>query len=599
MPEPLPPDAQISARWADALLIARLLAVGGSSLGGVRLQSGAGPVRDRWLEVVQQLAGRCVPWIRIPASVAPSRLKGGIDIAASLRAGMRVEETGLLGRADGGFAVLAMAERTERGVAAIFAQELDISRENGSGGFCLIALDEAEKGDVPMSSALVDRLDIALNLNGIAMRETCMADDEAVTRPAIAPEAVEFPDDLLSALGEAILTIPGTSMRKYQAVARLARMVAAIDDRSLVTPPDCAAAIRLCLGAFASGEAVSDDEQEEVDHEEQQPPNVENGESDPGEQQSADDPGEPDQDQDIVRDGEVPEEMMIAAAAASRAVSALLARADTGRATNLARTGKSGAMRSGSRRGRPAGLVNRPPYAEARPDVVATLRAAIPWQRLRNPEASGNWQAGTALRVLPTDFRYMRFRHRTESTAIFAVDASGSTAISRLSEAKGAIELLLGDCYVRRDNVALVAFRGFAAETLLEPTRSLVRAKRSLTGLPGGGATPLAGGIMRSIELANMVRRRGQSPLIVYLTDGRGNIALDGSPNRERAAEEASSLARQCGAMGFRSIFIDIAQRPRDTARALASAMNADYWPLPHVNAAVISSIVSRTMRGG
>ncbi|MEZ5800548.1 MAG: hypothetical protein R3D29_08845 [Nitratireductor sp.] len=350
MPEPLPPDAQISARWADALLIARLLAVGGSSLGGVRLQSGAGPVRDRWLEVVQQMAGRRVPWIRIPASVAPSRLKGGIDIAASLRAGMRVEETGLLGRADGGFAVLAMAERTERGVAAIFAQALDISRENGSGGFCLIALDEAEKGDMPMSSALVDRLDIALNLNGIAMRETCMADDEAVTRPAISPGAVEFPDELLSALGEAILTIPGTSMRKYQAVTRLARMVAAIDDRSLVTPPDRAAAIRLCLGAFASGEAASEDEQEDVHQEEQQPPNVENGESDPGEQQSADDPGEPDQDHDIVRDGEVPEEMMIARRGCVEAVSALLARADTGRATNLARTGKSGAMRSGSRR---------------------------------------------------------------------------------------------------------------------------------------------------------------------------------------------------------------------------------------------------------
>jgi magnesium chelatase subunit D len=63
-------------------------------------------------------------------------------------------------------------------------------------------------------------------------------------------------------------------------------------------------------------------------------------------------------------------------------------------------------------------------------------------------------------KVLPSDFRYIRFRHRTESTAIFAVDASGSTAMERLAEAKGAIELLLGDCYVRRDHVALITFRG-------------------------------------------------------------------------------------------------------------------------------------------
>ena len=42
-----------------------------------------------------------------------------------------------------------------------------------------------------------------------------------------------------------------------------------------------------------------------------------------------------------------------------------------------------------------------------------------------------------------------------------------------------AVELLLADCYVRRDRVALIAFRGNGAELLLPPTRSLVRAKRS------------------------------------------------------------------------------------------------------------------------
>ncbi|MCB1456281.1 MAG: VWA domain-containing protein [Nitratireductor sp.] len=591
-------------RWADALLIARLLAAGGSSLGGVRLRSGAGPVRDRWLECLQQMAGKSRPVIRVPASVAPSRLTGGIDIAASLRAGQRVEETGILGRAEGGMVILAMAERTERGVAAILAQELDRSRERGQCGFCLIALDEAERGDAAMSAALADRLDITLDLNGIAFGETLVpdaapaAEPEHGALPATAARA-EIPQALLVALAEAITGIPGASMRKFQAAVRLARMIADLEGRKEAIAPDCAAAIRLCFGAVGTGEMQETDEEESHQDDSQSSGDADIPESSAADQKPGEDRDEQMDEREQFRDGEVPDEMMVAAANASRAVSALLARADNGRASALARTGKSGAVRSGSRRGRPAGLVNRPPHAEARPDVVATLRAAIPWQKIRNPEAQAGWQAGTALRILPTDFRYVRFRHRTESTAIFAVDASGSTAISRLSEAKGAIELLLGDCYVRRDNVALVAFRGFAAETLLEPTRSLVRAKRSLTGLPGGGATPLAGGIMRSLELASMVRRRGQSPLIVYLSDGRGNIALDGTANRERAAEEANSLARQCGAMGFRSIFIDIAQRPRETARELASAMNADYWPLPHVNASLITSIVSRTMKGG
>jgi magnesium chelatase subunit D len=102
------------------------------------------------------------------------------------------------------------------------------------------------------------------------------------------------------------------------------------------------------------------------------------------------------------------------------------------------------------------------------------------------------------IEVHPDDFRIVRFRQRTETSIVFAVDASGSTtALHRLGEAKGAVELLLTDCYVRRDHVALIAFRGRDATLSLPPTRSLARAKRCLAGLPGGGATPLATGIER------------------------------------------------------------------------------------------------------
>jgi len=104
--------------------------------------------------------------------------------------------------------------------------------------------------------------------------------------------------------------------------------------------------------------------------------------------------------------------------------------------------------------------------------------------------------------VRPADIHLSRYETRRDRLLIFTVDASGSAALARLAEAKGAVELLLAQAYARRDQVALVAFRGDGAETLLPPTRSLVQAKRRLAGLPGGGGTPLAAGLLAAGEMA-------------------------------------------------------------------------------------------------
>ena len=69
-----------------------------------------------------------------------------------------------------------------------------------------------------------------------------------------------------------------------------------------------------------------------------------------------------------------------------------------------------------------------------------------------------------------------RFEKQSESLLIFLGDASGSNAIGRLNEAKGAIEILLSDAYAKRDNVALISFSGLKADPLLLPTKSLVTA---------------------------------------------------------------------------------------------------------------------------
>ena len=198
----------------------------------------------------------------------------------------------------------------------------------------------------------------------------------------------------------------------------------------------------------------------------------------------------------------------------------------------------------------------------------------------------------------PEDFRIRRFVQKRESTTIFVVDASGSAALQRLAEAKGAVELLLAKAYVSRARVALIAFRGSTAETLLAPTRSLTRARRSLADLPGGGGTPLALAFDAAVDLALAEKARDRTPLVVMLTDGRANIARDGAPGRAAAEADALAAAARLGASGVGSAYLDTSPRPASGADRFAKAMGGVYAPLPYADAARVSGVVDDLRSG-
>jgi len=253
-----------------------------------------------------------------------------------------------------------------------------------------------------------------------------------------------------------------------------------------------------------------------------------------------------------------------------------------------------GQKRKGNRRGRPLPSRWGKLDGRARLDVVATLRAAAPWQPIRRkmtPDRDG-------LLVRQSDLRLKRYEVKSDRLIVFAVDASGSAAISRLNEAKGAIELLLGQAYAARDHVALVSFRGDCAESLLAPTRSLVQTKRKLAALPGGGGTPLASGMQEAMLVATNARGRGMTPVIVIATDGRANIALDGRADRAQAREDATKMAGHLRAGGFETLVIDMSNRPQPDLRDLAQHLDAQYLPLPRADAEKLSGAVRMVLDG-
>ena len=212
-------------------------------------------------------------------------------------------------------------------------------------------------------------------------------------------------------------------------------------------------------------------------------------------------------------------------------------------------------------------------------------------QRIRNAGSKK-----TTLQIRASDLHIKQFEQKSDRLVIFVVDASGSSAVGRLAEAKGAVEYLLADAYARRDHVALVAFRGESAELLLPPTRSLVQTKRRLASLPGGGGTPLASGLEQGLTQAVSAQRRGMTPILCVLTDGRANIARDGSPDRKQAAQDAKDMGKQICAIGVNAIIIDTGNRPEPQLRTLAAVMDANYISLPRANSANISTAVSAAL---
>lgn len=583
-----------TAIWRQACLAAALFAIDPAGTGGVLLRAPLGPARERWRALLASLLPEEAPLRRVPAGVADDRLIGGLDLPATLRLGRPVIDRGLLAEANGGVLVLAMAERMSptlaaRITAALDSGEIVVEREGIAARemtrFGVVAEDEGIAEEAPPPS-LSDRLAFHLDLSHLSIRDLPDAPIERrdVLAARAALPAVEVPDSALRALCTTALAMGIASLRPPLLAARVARVAAALERRDRVEEVDLVAAATLVLAPRAT-QIPQSTEEEAPPMEEERPPDEPEA-------------GEPNEDPDAEQG---PLEDRVLEATAAAIPKALLDRlAPSRRLSRQASTaGKSGLAKRSLRRGRPIGSRPGRPHAGVRLNVIDTLRAAAPWQRLREQAAAAaEASQRRRLRILADDFRVTRFKQQSETVTIFVVDASGSAAFHRLAEAKGAVELLLADCYVRRDQVALIAFRGSDAELLLPPTRSLLRAKRSLAGLPGGGGTPLSAGIEVATTLALNQQARGVSPLLVFLTDGRANIARDGQPGRAQARADSEAAAERLAREELSALFVDTAPRPSEAARSLAARMDAHYLALPRADAQRLNAAV-RNSRGG
>ena len=567
--------------WDRACLCALLATACPHLFGGILMRAGRGPVLSAWLDLLDAIQPGSVRPLTLPPTVTADRLYESLSVAQSLAEGRPIYQSGLLEQARGRALIIHGVERLGAGVAAAIAAEIEDLRTTQDQSLAVIAIDESRDIAEPISSVLAERLAFRIDLNDMHLQdvgaETLSVSDVLRVRERI--HVSQATDDDLTSLASACAGLGISSMRVPIFCLHAAQALSALDRRTTVSAEDIALACQLVLPG--RGQLLPEPS------------------SPPEPQQSRQDPGETSDTSEAEAGGENLPSASVAEQIIQAVASAPVQLTDPSSKKSMRGragiSGRSGAHVIALDRGRPDRPI-RGQVGRGRIDLLATLRAAAPFQQSR-----GGRQSESGLQVRTSDLRVKRFKRRRQSSVIFVVDASGSAAMHRMAEAKGAVERLLSQCYARRDLVALISFAGEQATLVLPPSRSLVRARRQISGLAGGGATPLAHALVEAYKLARAEHDRGRSPFLVFLTDGRGNMTLEGAADRPASTEQAARLAKSLFRDQFPSVFFDTSRRPDPRTRRLSDDLGAQYQFLPTADGDTVSKVVRQrigTQRG-
>ena len=591
------------------------------SLGGVVVPAAVGSGKSTLARSFADILPEETPFVELPLNVTEDRLIGGVDLEATLAQGERVVQHGVLSKAHDGVlyvdslslldssAVSHIMDAMSRG--AVLVEREGLSEVHPS-KFMLIGTYDPSDGDVRMG--LLDRIGMIVPSN----TQNDYRARKLIVKCVLGENGSEDTEDELKMLRGLIQAakeqLPLVSMTREQmqgliqsAVSlgvegnradifaiRAAKASAALAQRTDVDEDDLKLALKLVLVPRATRMPESEEEvMDEMPPDEEMPPETPESED----QEAPEDSSEPDANEeeeqeetpDMIEElmmeaveTELPDNIMnISLAAKRKSKSGSRGEALNNRRGRFVRS-QEGEMRSG------------------KVAIIPTLISAAPWQESRKLERKKKYgKVNTALVINKEDVRIKKFRDKSGTLYVFMVDASGSMALNRMRQAKGAVSHLLQNAYVHRDQVSLISFRGKEAQLLLPPSQSVDRAKRELDVLPTGGGTPLASALFLGLETAKQARTKGVSQIMfVLITDGRGNISLQSlydqdapKATKEEVENEIEGLAATIFAEGIASVVIDTQMNylSRGEAPKLAEKLGGRYFYLPNAKAEEIA----------